>query len=341
MTFFTSDESAMYYECGYSCDNAILLKNGDEMSFITDSRYTLEAREAVKKRKDSIEIISSNDLVESLCARIKNAKNVIFNPLEISHFTYEKVRQSGANLTPKENFHQLLRIKKSYDEIALIKESQRLNKKAFKRFAKYLNRVKKYSDERYLQFKARSFLESCGKYELSFSPICAINHNAAKPHALPSKDKLKKGDLLLLDAGIKYKRYCSDMTRTADFSGNLSFSKKQIFFTDKKRQKIYDIVLKAQENAIKRTRAGMKACEVDNLARSVIEKAGYGEFFTHSTGHGIGLDIHELPRISARSDTIIEDGMVFSIEPGIYLAGEFGVRIEDLVVIRGGRAEVL
>ena len=120
----------------------------------------------------------------------------------------------------------------------------------------------------------------------------------------------------------------------------MRFGKEQKF-NKSKHQKIYDIVRKAQETCISKIRAGMKASEVDKLARDVIENAGYGKYFLHSTGHGIGLDIHELPIISSRSNDIIENGMVFSVEPGIYLAGEFGVRIEDLVVIENNRAQVL
>lgn len=120
----------------------------------------------------------------------------------------------------------------------------------------------------------------------------------------------------------------------------MSFDKTQ-HFKDSTLQKIYDTVLKAQEHAIKHARVGMKAKEIDALARGVIEEAGYGSYFVHSTGHGIGLDIHELPIISKRSETVIEEGMVFSVEPGIYIPHHYGVRIEDLVVMREGKARVL
>ena len=130
------------------------------------------------------------------------------------------------------------------------------------------------------------------------------------------------------------------MTRTAAIKGEIHFGKKQKF-KNPKYQKIYNIVLKAQEEAISKARSGMKAKQIDALARNVIEKSGYGKYFVHSTGHGVGLDIHELPRISRLSEECVEDGMVFSVEPGIYLPQEFGVRIEDLVVMKNGRAEVL
>jgi len=157
---------------------------------------------------------------------------------------------------------------------------------------------------------------------------------------LPTSKKLKKGDLLLFDAGVKYKRYCSDRTRTAYFDGTIEFKYKQKF-KSKKIQKAYDTVLKAHDVAIKKARSGMKAKEIDRLARDVVEKAGFGKYFVHSTGHGVGLDIHEMPYISKTSDTIIEDGMVFTIEPGIYIEDSFGIRIEDMVVMKNGKAVVL
>ena len=184
-------------------------------------------------------------------------------------------------------------------------------------------------------------MQDYGAYALSFEPIVAINENAAKPHALPTDTEVKIGSLILVDAGLKYERYCSDRTRVAEYGNNLNFDKKHQTFLSSKRQKVYDTVLKAQERAIKAAKPGVKACDIDKAAREVIEKAGYGKYFVHSTGHGVGLDIHELPVISAKSETIIEENMIFTIEPGIYLPGEFGVRIEDMVRIAHTRAVVL
>lgn len=335
--FFTSNESAMQYECGFSCDNAIFFKNHNEAYFITDSRYTLEAKECTK----NVEVIESSDLIEDLIKIAKNTKNIVFDDSLLDVASFNKIN-SKLSLKPISNFHQQLRIIKNEEEIRLIKKSQQKNKKAFKKFAKFLSNLSsKNINELFLNFKAREYLQNKGKNLLSFEPITAINANAAKPHALPLKTTiLKKGDLILFDAGVKYKNYCSDMTRTAIYDGKISFKKEQKF-SSKKIQKIYDIVLNAQESAIKKARGGMKAKDIDKIARDVIYKAGYGKYFTHSTGHGIGLDIHELPRISTKSDTIIEDGMVFSIEPGIYLPNEFGIRIEDLVVMKNGRLEIL
>jgi len=147
---------------------------------------------------------------------------------------------------------------------------------------------------------------------------------------------------LLFDGGIKYKRYCSD--RTVTFGNNLdmvSTIQREQKFKKKKYQKIYDIVRKAQEQTIKKARVGMKASDIDKIGRDIITKAGYGKYFVHSTGHGVGLDIHEYPNISTRSDVIIEPNMVFTVEPGIYLPNEFGVRIEDTLVMEDKKAKIL
>ena len=360
--FITQDESAQYFEVGYSCDNAILLRLGKECVFITDSRYTTEAREYLAS---GVELIASNNLLESAIEILakSNIKSLSFDSNQLSVSAFEKLKSNlPIELKSTPNFHQRLRIKKTAQEIALIKESQTRNKDAYKRFANIINEILSGKNSAYnfvqkgqnlcekeLFSLAKIVLENGGEYDLSFSPIVAINENAAKPHALPSDKILQNGDLLLFDAGIKYKRYCSDMTRTAkiDFntksnmdSKGTNFSKTQ-YFDNKEMQKIYDIVKKAQEYCIQNLRAGMSGKQIDALARGIIEKAGFGKYFSHSTGHGIGLDIHEQPFISARSETIIEDNMVFSIEPGIYIPQCYGVRIEDLVVVQNGRAEIL
>ncbi|RDU59720.1 M24 family metallopeptidase [Helicobacter marmotae] len=345
LIYITLNENAQYYECGFSCDNALILRIDDERYFFTDARYSLEAKESTFPHT---QVIESSDFLQSAQEVLKKAqvKELIFNPQELSLALYQSLEARceaiSCSLKPKANFHQYLRIIKTQDEIDKIAKSQKLNKKAFKHFGNALQKMlKKSPNEKQLHYQAMGFLSHFGDYELSFEPIVGINANAAKPHALPSpKCLLHKNDVLLFDAGIKYQRYCSDMTRTASIRGDINFSKKQ-HFKDPFVQKIYDIVLKAQEETIQKARTGMSGKEIDAIARGVIEKSGYGEYFVHSTGHGVGLDIHELPRISRLSEDIIEDNMVFSIEPGIYLPQKFGIRIEDLVVMKNGRPEVL
>ena len=342
--FISKNESALFYECGYSCDNAWLLKHENTCFFITDSRYTLEAKQCCHSHT---EIIESNHITQSLIDLIikLHLKELICDSAEISFEDYQTIQQkTSISLQGKPHFHQHLRILKTDKEIEKIKTSQQINTQAYEALGNFLQshylKPNQTITEKFLQFQAKIFLQNFGDYDLSFEPILAINANAAKPHALPTNDILKPDDLILFDAGIKFQRYCSDRTRTTLYSENISFQKDQKF-KDTKIQQIYDIVRKAQEHTITHIRAGMSAKEVDALARNIISNASYGNFFTHSTGHGIGLDIHEMPYISPRSQVIIEEGMVFSIEPGIYLPHQFGIRIEDLVVIKNSRAEIL
>ncbi|NJE25376.1 aminopeptidase P family protein [Thermococcus sp. MV5] len=158
---------------------------------------------------------------------------------------------------------------------------------------------------------------------IAFDPIVAAGENAANPHHTPGERKIRRGDLVILDFGAKYKGYCSDITRTV-----------AIGEVNEKLKEIYEIVKEAQERAFQSVHRGIRAKEVDSAARDYITKAGYGKYFIHRTGHGLGLEVHEEPYISATSGTVLEDGMVFTIEPGIYLPGIGGVRIEDDVIVK-------
>ncbi len=340
MNFILKNENAVYYECGFSCDNVIFLKLGSEAFFITDGRYTTEAKEYIK----NAEIIQSEYDLQKTARKLlrkHKIKKIIYDPLEWSVEDFYKLSSKLKCHFKKEiNFSQKKRIIKNDKEIAILKQAVKLGEKGFERFAEFLRNSGIEKNEKKLFFKAIELLTNEGELYTSFDPIVAINENSAKPHSLPSDKILKNNDILLFDAGIKYKRYCSDRTRMTEINGNFDFNIKQKF-QDKKRQKIYDTVLKAKDEAFKRVKEGVKAKEIDKAARDIIEKAGYGKYFVHSTGHGVGLDIHELPVISKRNETILEENMVFTIEPGIYIPGEFGIRIEDMIVIKNSAGKIL
>ena len=340
MNYLLKNENAVYYECGFSCDNVIFLHLGSEAFFITDGRYTTEAKENVK----NAEVIESKyDLSKTArdILRKNRVKKLLYDPLDWSVEDFYKLSSKLKCYFKKEkNFSQKKRIIKTDEEIKLLKKAVKLGEAGFERFGRYLNDSGIGQNEKKLFFKAIEILTKQGEFSVSFDPIVAINENAAKPHALPSDKILEKADLLLFDAGVKYKRYCSDRTRMIEINGCSNFDIKQNF-KDKKRQKIYDTVLKAKDEALKVVKEGAKAKDVDKAARDVIDKAGFGQYFIHSTGHGVGLDIHELPIISKRDETILKENMVFTIEPGIYLPGEFGVRIEDMVMIKNAKGEIL
>ena len=331
------NENALYYECGYSCDNAIFISLGKEKFFITDGRYEIEAKSKVKDAK----VVISRDILKKLIDIIKETKikKVVIDPKEWDILSFKKLKDTINKIEFWPDLSHKKRIIKSKEEIELIKKAVKIGKKSFKKIAKELKEhigAKEYE----LNFLAEAIFREYGKREVSFLPILALGKNAAKPHATPTKKVLKNKMLILLDGGVKYKRYCSDRTRTAFFDGKIDFGYNQKF-PSKKMQKAYDLVLKAHDKAIKKARSGMRAKDIDKIAREVIEKGGFGKYFVHSTGHGVGLDIHEMPYISSKSETIIEDGMVFTIEPGIYIEGEFGIRIEDMVVMENSRAKIL
>jgi Xaa-Pro aminopeptidase len=339
MNYIVKDENAIYYECGYSSDNALFLKLGSEAFFITDSRYTIEAQENVKNATVIIEgnlYAKANQIIKK-----STIKKLTYDPKEWTLFHFELLKKDlKIKFKEAPDFSHRKRVIKSSEELLILKEAAYLGAKAFDDFSKIIHQHGFKKDEQMLTFMAKSMLSKKGKYELSFDPIVAINANAAKPHALPTDTKLHKHDLLLVDAGLKYNRYCSDRTRTVSASKDFGFHYNQKF-KKKKIQKAYDLVLKAHDNAIEKARSGMKAKKIDALTRDIITKGGMGEYYIHSTGHGVGLDIHEMPYISSKSDMVVEDGMVYTIEPGIYIPGEFGIRIEDMVTMVSGRVVVL
>jgi Xaa-Pro aminopeptidase len=339
MNYILKNENAIYYECGYSCDNALYIKLEDEAFFLTDSRYKIEAEDSVI----DAEVIIVQDLYKKANKILLKSKikKLNYDPKEWSLFAFEKLSNKlKIKFKPKPDFSHKKRIIKSFEEIETLTIASQLGAEAFDFFADMIKSDGFKRDEYSLTYMAKTAFSGYGKYELSFDPIVAVQANASKPHATPTDNILNKKDLLLVDAGLKYKRYCSDRTRTVYANKNFSFDTEQKF-KSKKIQKAYDTVLKAHDNAIEKARTGMKAKEIDALTRNIINKAGFGKYFVHSTGHGVGLDIHEMPYISSKSNMIIEDGMVYTIEPGIYIPDEFGIRIEDMVAMIDGRVIVL
>ncbi|MDR1911124.1 MAG: aminopeptidase P family protein [Helicobacteraceae bacterium] len=335
-------ESAQFYETGFSCDNAIVLASDRDRFFITDGRYALEAKSRVK---NGVCVVESENLIADARKLLRKSgeSRCVIDPAEWNAKEYGALRTKLANFAffERPNFHQKRRAVKNRGEIALIEIAVKENAEAFKAFARFLSQNGKGKSERELSFEAKRFLTDSGRRDLSFEPIFAIDQNAAKPHALASDDRLKIGSTLLFDAGTKYSRYCSDRTRTAVFDESGANFETAQRFGDELKQKIYDLVLRARDAAIEAAKAGIRARELDAIARKIIGDAGYVKEFNHSLGHGVGLDIHEEPFINKRNDMILEEGMIFTIEPGVYIEGFFGVRIEDIIVLEKNGARVL
>lgn len=323
------EENSIYYEIGYSNDNCILLVIQNEKYFYTDTRYQQEAKEKTK----NVEIIITDNLIQKVKEKIKKEKikKIIIDPNQIKLTVYEQLcTNNETHYIQASDFSRKNRMIKTDYEISLLQKAVDLGTKAFKNIEQIiknggLNGLNEYE----INFKILEQITHKGQYDVSFEPITAVNQNAALPHAKKTNKIFTKNDLLLIDSGLKYERYCSDKTRTFINEEN------------KKIKEIKQIVKDAHDKAIEGIKVGMKCSEIDFLARDYINKQGYGQYFIHSTGHGVGLDIHEYPFISKNSDVIVEENMVFTIEPGIYLPNEFGVRVEDMVVIKNGIAKVM
>lgn len=334
--------AAQMEACGFGCDNAIILQSPQKQYFITDGRYTIEAKEVIKERAEVIEGGRSLIKTARLWLRRLGAKRVNYDPKEWKVESFEALKKGFefVQFIPKSNLSQLNRQIKSDADIKRLQNAVNLGAKAFDEFVEFIICDGVGMSEKELHFEAMRIFTCKGARDVSFSPIVAINANAAKPHALPTDLKLNWGDTLLLDAGVVEDGFCSDRTRTFCVTPQMNAGKSQSF-ANPLHQKVYDTVLRAQEAAIEISKPGIKACEVDLAARKVIEEAGFGEFFVHSTGHGVGRDIHELPVISKTSSVVLEPGMVYTIEPGIYLPNEIGVRIEDMIVVEESGIRVM
>ena len=219
------------------------------------------------------------------------------------------------------------RMCKTQEEIALMRESSRLNDRVI---ARAIDAVRAGATEAGVADVYASAALSMGAEGNSFPPLICFGPNCAEPHHDTDKTVLRPGDSVILDVGALLNSYCSDMTRTV-FYGKPSDEAKRV----------YEIVCKANQAGREAVRPGVPLREVDRAARKVIEDAGYGAYFIHRTGHGIGLEVHEFPDVSAASEAVCQPGMTFSVEPGIYLPGAFGVRIEDLVAVTEDGCETL
>ena len=314
----TSYENMLYYS-GFKCAEAYLLITGKDAYVFTDFRYTIQARD---EAKDCRVIEISND---TLIAKIKEtlkADGVRACGFEEEKLTVSQFRQFDAlsvQLKPMSRDISSFRAVKDAGEIENLRVAQSMADKAFELF---LGRVKPGMTEVEAAAELDYLCRLQGSEGPSFDTIIGSGPNGAMCHAIPGKRKLADGDLVVVDFGCMYNGYHSDMTRTFGI-GKVS---------DKCR-KIYDIVLEAQLNALESLKSGISGREFDRIARDCISSYGYGEAFGHSLGHGFGLEIHEKPRASKLSEDILLAGMTITDEPGIYLEGEFGVRIEDDLVV--------
>lgn len=231
-----------------------------------------------------------------------------------------------AKLVPTVGFIESLRLVKDQDELVLIRKAAAIGDQVYRQIRPY---IRPGRTEQYIANKVDALIREKG-CEPAFKTIVASGPGSAIPHHVLSNRKLNKNDIVVLDFGAIYKGYRSDLTRTV-FLGKIN----RIF------QSIYQVVLEAQNKAIEALGPGVKTQSIDQLARGIIAQAGYGRYFIHTTGHGVGLETHELPRISSKDTLTLQPGMVVTVEPGIYLFGQGGVRIEDMILITDKGREII
>lgn len=310
------------YFTGSKIDTGYLLVSKDTACFITDFRYIEVAEKYFKN--SCVSVIMQNKLSDD----IRN----VFEKANGSRLLIETDYQSVASLeffkkitenivTDKtlDNIISDLRIIKSEYELEQIAKAQDITDKAFTHI---LNFIKVGVTERDLALEIEFFMRKNGAEGVSFNLITISGKNTSLPHGIPSEKQIENGDFVTMDIGCKVNGYCSDMTRTVAVG----------FVTDEMK-KVYNTVLEAQKKALATVKSGVEALKVDKAARDYIYENGYEGCFGHSTGHGVGLFIHEAPNVSFKSETVLQPGMVITVEPGIYLNDKFGVRIEDMVAV--------
>ncbi len=313
-----SDPYNIRYLSGFSGGEGYLYISESRQCMIVDSRYTLWA----EKECDMDVITIDKDFLRSIKMFVESDKaDTIL--LEGKHLTYNQYKEFEDNLPVSvkslDDEIDMLRSVKDSEEIGYIREAEKIGDRAF---SYILGELCTGITEKEIAYKLEMYMRTHGAEGLSFEVIAASGPNSASPHAMPSDRKLVSGDMLTMDFGCVYNGYCSDMTRTV-----------VIGKASEKQKIVYDIVLCAQQYAIDNIRAGISGYDADAYARNIISEAGYGEYFGHGLGHSVGLFIHEEPRLSKKSEDILVPGNVVTVEPGIYLPGEFGVRIEDVVVV--------
>lgn len=312
-----------------------LLANFSNIQYLSNYRPTSFAFAVIKEdpviyaSKMDLEIANKDSTIEirefeSFSAMAedlkKSVKRLAIEPsLEFS--TYEKLKDDFE--ISSADFVNRQRAVKTHQEIFKIEEATEIAQQAFRQI-KITEQHEYGAHENMVAFDLDRFMVENGASCPSFETILTSGPNSSLPHAVPTPSKI--GNPILIDWGAKYDGYCSDNTRT-------------LVYTEKEHE-IFDIVAEAHNKAIRAIEPGMKCCEVDKVARDVISEYGYGDNFIHSTGHSLGLDIHESPSFSPKDETVIEKGMVMTVEPGIYLEGEFGVRLEDTVAVEN-KARIL
>lgn len=314
----------IYYYSNFSSEDGLLLVTNNEAYLLTDSRYTVQANEECSLFKVVTITRSYSDSLKELVANTKIVRMGFEEDLAFNRYNAFKDKL-GFEFVALNIEH--LKVVKDAEEIKRIKKACSIADKCYSHILKF---VKAGMKEREVRNEMLRYMLELGASKESFDIIVASGKRGAMPHGVASNKKIKEGDFVTLDFGCINNFYCSDITRTF------------VVGTPKKDMlEIYEIVKEAQLKGLEVIKPGIKAKEVDFACRNFIEKMGYGDYFTHSTGHGLGILVHDSLSIGPRSETVLKEGMVFTVEPGIYIEGLGGVRIEDDVVVTKDGYEIL
>jgi Xaa-Pro aminopeptidase len=309
------------YLVGFSSSNAALFVEPERVRLFTDFRYAETARAV-----EGVEFVETKrSLIAALGELLEGA--VGFEADAVSYASWEVLRAGGLDLVPRRGLVEALRAVKDESELEKIRHAGEITSEAYARFAEesFVGRT-----ERELAWRLDELFHEQGAHAPAFETIVASGPNSAKPHARPSDRKVEAGETVVVDAGAMVDGYNADCTRT--FATGL---------LPDELKSAYAATLEAQLAGLEATRAGVTGVDADAAARDKIEAAGFGANFGHGLGHGVGLEVHEAPRLSRESSDTLEAGNVATVEPGVYLEGLGGIRIEDLVIVTGGEPEML
>ena len=325
-----TDEKNQRYACGFPFTDGFVFVAREDAYLLTDSRYI----EAAEKASGDCCKVQMYDREKPLSALLKaaiaetGAKKIGAEEKKLSYNDYSAYENViGMKLIPAQSVFEELRQSKNEEELSAMREAQAISEAALE---EVLHIIKPGMTEREVAAELVYRMLRHGSEGNSFDPIVVTGKKTSMPHGVPGDEIICDGDFITMDFGSLKHGYCSDMTRTVAVG----------HVTDEMRN-IYDIVLKAQLAGIAAARAGVPGKDIDGAARKVIADAGYGQYFGHGFGHSLGLDIHEAPNANPRGEVPMPVGAVVSAEPGIYIPGKYGVRIEDVMIIREGGCEII
>jgi len=325
--FLISNPVNRRYITGFTGSAGLVWISGTKQAILTDFRYV----EQVKAECPGWELVRIESYADSMDELIQGER-VRCLVFEEEHVTVKQLREwqdrfASVELRGASGWVEELRMCKAPQEIEHIGRAAQIADEAF---AELLPKIKSGITEREIALELEFLMRKKGASAMSFAPIVASGPQSALPHARPGDRILSFGDFVVLDFGCVVNGYCSDMTRTI-----------VVGEPEEQHLLIYDLVLRAQQEALQAVGPGKTGAEIDAIARDIIAEAGYGDYFGHGLGHSVGLEIHENPRLSKTDNTVLKPGMVVTVEPGVYLPGFGGVRIEDLVVVTEDGHDVL